>query len=534
MNNSPIEKEFIGWCKSLHPDFNAYIFIQRHNRYLEEYFPLLDEIMTDLHQEISNKNPNINFYFRGRVKSKRSFLIKTFRTIAENLEEIFPQSLPDDPEKLKKVLEDRDYSIQKFFKFLIKENPEKFEKINTLIKTVSPAFDPVESFKMVFSQLNSAEQDKLVTRLGRTEDAFAFRFIVDSVDFNISSVSKKENGEFEIVDDKNVSTPIRPAISINPEKDIIREPNGSTYVLINGKKERLDERNLLYPRDISLSDKNMENALKDANGNLTLLYDSLVVNDNEHFDIVSIKSDPITNDTLVYNQFGECKDLSLLLSSNKSLKLRKTDEEYTIPALYDISNITKDYYENNDIISIASRFKDYIKNPKTGTNYKSLHDSAFHKLLGCTIEAQIRDQKMEADCKNENTSTGHDQYKQNKMKRLLDNFILSKILKNNPLAFDSSTPTLLKILDNPHIELSEILSKYLLITKMRNGKSVSYQPTIDKSFEHAFEHSDKTLLLDPNDTAPPLDVSSYKKFIQSRKIRNEFKRNENEFPDFYE
>ena len=123
MNNSPIKKEFIDWCQFLHPDFNAYIFLQRHNRYSEEYFPLLEELMTELHQKISENNPNVNYSFKGRVKSLRSFLIKTFRTIAENIEEIFPSELPKDSEELAEVLKRRDSAIEKFFKFLINENP---------------------------------------------------------------------------------------------------------------------------------------------------------------------------------------------------------------------------------------------------------------------------------------------------------------------------------------------------------------------------------------------------------------------------
>ena len=224
-------------------------------------------------------------------------------------------------------------------------------------------------------------------------------------------------------------------------------------------------------------------------GNLTLLYDSLIISDSEAFDIVSINVDPVSEDILAYNQYGECKNISLLLSNSKKLYLQKTDAKYTIPALYDIEQTIKDYYKENDIICIVSRRKDYVKNPKVKTNYSSIHNSAFNEDYGYTLEAQIRDLKMEDDCKNENTSTGHDKYKLQKLERLQKNPILSHILKNNKLAFDSSTSTLIKILDNVNVEITEILAKYLLITKMKNGKSVSYQPTIDKSFEHTFEHS---------------------------------------------
>lgn len=537
MNNSPIEKEFINWCNFLHPDIKSYIFLQRYNRYSEDYYPLLDENMTQLHQKISNEKPNINFSFKGRIKSKRSFLIKTFRTIAENIVKIFPNEFPNDPTELEDFLTERNASIEKFFKFLINENPARFNEIQSLICKMNSSCNTLESFRTIFSLLNSEEQEKLITRLGRTEDTFAYRPIVHSIDFNIKSILQNENNEFEVIDDEGNHIPIHTSVTFDPEKDIIQKSNGLKYININGKEEKLNERNLLYPRNISASERNIKNALKTPDGKLTLLHDSLVINDTkhpEHFDIISLSVDPISNDILAYNQSGECRNLTLLLNSFEKTQLRKTDEEYTIPAIYSITNIIQDYYDNNNIIDITSRSKDYIKNPKQKTGYRSIHKSSFDELFGYTMEAQIRDLKMEDECKDESTSTGHDQYKQDKLKNLLENPILAPIVKRNPLAFDSSTFTLIKILDDPNVELSELLAKYILVTKMKNGISVSYQPSIDKVFEHTFEFSDISTFIAPEDPAPPLDISSYKNFIKSRKIRNEFKRKEDKFPDIYE
>ena len=61
----------------------------------------------NLHEELSTRCPNINFSFRGRIKSKRSFLIKTFRTMAENIEKLFPEQIPTDDTEQKKIQEQR-------------------------------------------------------------------------------------------------------------------------------------------------------------------------------------------------------------------------------------------------------------------------------------------------------------------------------------------------------------------------------------------------------------------------------------------
>lgn len=538
MTNSLIEKEFIQWCQSLHPAFKAYTFIQRHSRYSIEYIPFFEKVLTKLHEKICQEKPNIDFYFRARTKSKRSFLIKTFVTIAENIVKLFPNELTEDSEELEKVIKERDKAIETFFKFLIKENPEKYQEISNIIKTINPVLNSEECFRIIFSKLTTDEQEKLVTRLGRTEDAFAFRAIVRSVDFNISSITQNEDKTFEIKDEQGNIIPIRPAVKFNPTTDLIEKENGSKYIVIDGKEILLDERNLLYPRNLKSYQRIFENAQKDSDGNLTLLYDSIVIDsehkrNNEIFDILSITIDPNTNDIIVHNQYGESKNLSLLLTKNIKLKLKKSDDEYTKPALYDILNLIESYYKDNKIVSILSRFKDYVKFPKSFTNYMSIHISAFHKLFGYTIESQIRTQKMENDAKNENSEQGHDKYKESKLKRYMKNPILCRILKSNPLAFDSTTPTLLKILDNKNIELSELLPTYLLFTKVHNGSSACYQAPIDKSFEHTFQHTKHT---HSNDTsAPPLDTSNYDNFIISRSDRLEFLNNDSpNVPDVYD
>ena len=63
-----IEQDFINWCAYIHPDINPYIFFRRHQRYSDEYLPLLEDLMVNLHQEISTRLPNVNFSFKSRKR----------------------------------------------------------------------------------------------------------------------------------------------------------------------------------------------------------------------------------------------------------------------------------------------------------------------------------------------------------------------------------------------------------------------------------------------------------------------------------
>ena len=300
MNNSPIENEFIGWCHHVHPDINPYIFIQRYNRYYEEYLPLIDENMVQLHHQLSLEKPNIECSFKGRIKSKRSFFIKTFKTMAENIAKIFPEELPENEEEKEKILKEQDDAIDKYFKFLASDEPQKFNKIKHIIKTMT-SLGTVDSFRFVFNKLSSDEKDRLVNRLGRTEDTFAYRPVINSVDFNIKSVRENANNEFEIIDSDDNVIPIHSSITFSPE-EIIEKDNGSKYILIDGKEQKLNERNLLYPYDLPSSKRCFENALKNPDGKLTMLQDSIVINNNEHFDICSINTNPLNNQILITNQ----------------------------------------------------------------------------------------------------------------------------------------------------------------------------------------------------------------------------------------
>ncbi len=211
--------------------------------------------------------------------------------------------------------------------------------------------------------------------------------------------------------------------------------------------------------------------------------------------------------------------------------MRKHDEDTIIKELYNIYGIIQEYYTSHNLKSIASRYKDYIQNPKEKTEYMSIHDSSFNEIYGYTMEGQIRSIKMEDDSKNESSNVGHDFFKKEKINDFRKNSILAKILEQDITAFDSSTPTLMKILENRNVELSDILGKYILTTTTSDNKSISYQPPINVVFEHIFKNASS---VSDSSESPILDFSSYKNFIASRKTRNNMRENESKFPDLYD
>lgn len=527
MEKSKVEQEFINWCQMLHPDINPYIFIHRHIRYFEEYLPLLDDTMKKMYNFIHAKNPNTHFILKGRIKNKRGYLIKSFITLSNNIDKIFNHENDE---------QEREKEFEKYFKFLKIEKPEKYNELKEFTQTIISSFDYLDSFLIIFNKLSKDEKDKFIYRLGRTEDTFAYRLIVDSVDFPIQSVDfDASHNSFYITDQNGKKVPIHAASTLDPKKDIIHsEKNDKNYIYIHKKREILNERNLLYPNHIPSKERNLPNAQKDENGNLTLLRDSIIsINGNSHLNILDIHFNPKNNSVFVTNSEGEVRNLSSLLQKDNFV-LRKHDEDSLIQAVYKTNLARKEFYENNNIQSIKSRYKDYIKSPKPETEYMSIHDSAIDKKHGgYAIEAQSRTLEMEDSCKDETTRVGHDVYKKEKERKYSQNKILARILATDPTAFDTSSSTLMKILEDDNVELSEILGKYILVTLI-DGKVESFQPTIDMVFEHTF-HTQKISEKDSHDDeVPKLDFSSYKNFITSRNLRNIILKKEADFPDIYD
>ena len=202
MRNPKVENDFIQWCQYIHPDINPYIFFRRHIRYSDEYAPLLEDLMVKLHKELCRRLPNVNFSFKGRIKSKRSFLIKSFRTMAESINKLFPDQYPTDENEMKALQEQRSKNIEKYFKFLLKDRPPKIErylKIKNMIESTPPEKGTLNGFRALFEQLTPDEKENLVIRLGRTEDTFANRIIVNDVDFKNGGIRVVRKGGSEMM-----------------------------------------------------------------------------------------------------------------------------------------------------------------------------------------------------------------------------------------------------------------------------------------------------------------------------------------------
>ena len=230
MRNPKVENDFIQWCQFIHPDINPYIFFRRHTRYSDEYAPLLEKLMVNLHEELCRRLPNINFSFKGRIKSKRSFLIKSFRTMAGSIEKLFPDQYPTDENEMKALQEERSKNIEKYFKFLLKDRPPKIErylKIKNMIENTLHENGTLKGFRDLFEQLTPDEKENLVIRLGRTEDTFANRIIVNDVDFNIQSVRSNPEGQLEILDEKGNAIPISSAIQIPSNEIVLDKTDGN-------------------------------------------------------------------------------------------------------------------------------------------------------------------------------------------------------------------------------------------------------------------------------------------------------------------
>ena len=555
MKNPKVENDFIQWCQYIHPDINPYIFFRRHTRYSDEYAPFLEELMVNLHEELCRRLPNVNFSFKGRIKSKRSFLIKSFRTMAESIEKLFPDQYPTDENEMKALQEKRSKSIEKYFKFFLKDRPPKIErylKIKSMIENTPPEKGTLDGFRALFEQLTPDEKENLVIRLGRTEDTFANRIIVNDVDFNVQSIRSTPKGQLEISDEKGNAIPISSAMQIPSDEIVLDETDGNRYAIIDGKRKKINEHNLLYDSELSAKKRKFDNASKTPDDKITLFQDILVINDEEQFDVVSAYTDSETGDTMVITHQTKdastnkyCEDntniinLTKLLQNGTNIKLKKFDSQYTEQALYDIRDAMYQYYDEIGVTRIWTRSKDYVQSPKEESNYKSLHDSYFYEEIGYSLETQIRDLEMERDCENKSDTnsinsplvTSHDTYKKDKIKKWLKNPILRPILEKNPEAFDSSTEILEKLLYNPDVTLPDLLGKYIMTAKVAKDKVEPYSAKIFQVFEHTFQNP-KAYTPDPQDSLPPLDFSSYENFIRSRKVRNDARSKGNYNIDF--
>ncbi len=225
MNNSIIEKNFIAWCNSINPNINANMFIYLYNDYYQNYLHSIETILKDTYNKIKLSTPNINFFQRGRIKSKHSFLIKTFTTMADNIINTFSAN------------ENQETYIETFLFFLKNSNPDKYNKMKTIIKYYSCKLNAVDCFNLIFNNLSPDEQNLFIAYLGKTEDLFAFKRVVKSIDFNVTDIFVDKNNDFFVIDSTNNKLKLTTAKKINPNKDIIIE-NNIKYAINNDRKKR--------------------------------------------------------------------------------------------------------------------------------------------------------------------------------------------------------------------------------------------------------------------------------------------------------
>ncbi len=263
-----------------------------------------------------------------------------------------------------------------------------------------------------------------------------------------------------------------------------------------GKKEKLNINNLYYNSFLPYYERTFENASIDENGNLTLLGDSLILKNGTFLNISSIRKNTKTGNIYVEDINGKIINLSLL-SKDTSIVLRKYDETTIIKNLYSISDTTESYYEIQDIVPIPSKSKDYIKSPKDYSHYMALHKSYIDKISNLAFELQDESMSMYTSSKTNSPVEGHDTFKKSKLEKHKNNPILAKILERDPYAFDTSTQALKILINNPSVEMSEVLGKYI-VTLTINNETVTYQPTIDEIFKHTFHTSYKDFINQKN------------------------------------
>lgn len=506
MIGSYVEKEFIKWCEEFgfQSEKIGRIFIDEHSRYLIEYYPNIERFITGLYKQLRKEHPNISFSLKGRFKSKRSFLIKSFCKLAENITQLF------DP-----ASQYRESDFEKFFSFLIAEyNSNDMVEMTDTQRKMYEAYIKIEEFLMgkqgavnsegktksqstttenlnyILSLLPPEAQNKLIRRLGRTEDTFAYKIVVHGIEYQIDNFSIDANGNLFALDSENKKIPILKSISINPEVDIHKDvKTGFEFIILpDGKRVPINELNLLYDKSITAENRNLANAKRDSNGNITVLGDAIVQSDGTDLDISSDLSwhyDLKTNSLCLH--IGQ---KTINLSELKNLKIKKYDEDSVIKATYALDSSAITYHNEHDFMHIPYRRKDYIKSPKI-TGYKSIHNSYISKNK-IALEGQLKSLLMERRAKNETYDTGHDKYKLRKKVIKEQNPFVARISAQDPYATDSSTEAIIHLLsEHSDLKLEDILGNYMMVTSGADGTVLIYKPDIDFVFNHFFKYTRK-------------------------------------------
>lgn len=507
------ENRFINWSNHLELNFDPSLFTNIYSRYIDDFASLeIEPSLTALCKEIRHQLPNVGFYLRGRFKSETSYICKTFLKLCDNIFLLFDSTTSD---------EKRDKAITGFFGFI--KNRDTFNNIRSAIFSVATQkkdLSDASQFKSIMKEFNTLlnllsneERTNVIKRLGATEDIFAFRTVITSVNYDIKNISKSKDGQIQIIDSAWNSIPISPSIKINPSTDIYTNKFGKKCALIDGIETALNDKNLLYDTSLPAKDRIFENAKRDSKGNITFLRDSFIIGEKA----LAINSIYFSEEDNAYffESNGERRNLSELLN-NYSIQLQKNDSQTCIEYTEKVDKIELDFFQKNSYKIIAPKRKNYIRCPKAASNYQSIHTSFLNTKYGFYIESQTRTFEMEDDAKSEELNTGHDKYKKDKLKiKMARISSLKEIKSKDKTAFDSSASTIMKLLSsNPSsIELSEVLPSYILITPFADGVH-AYKPDNNTIFYHFFENipqaeKDK-IKKDTN-----IDFTNYKTYFES-------------------
>lgn len=332
-------------------------------------------------------------------------------------------------------------------------------------------------FSKILSALPPDLSQKLIEHFGRTEDLFAHRPVIRSIHFPLIDLSR-ENGKLYFCDPDGNKRILNSAFSFSPEEIIVKE-NKVKYIMIDGKEQILNERDLLYSPEISSQQRNLENAKKDENGRLTLLRDAIQttnVETKEHafFNILQVHYDQDSNSFSVEDENGNIHDISSLLNHPKSqIDVYQYDEPSLIETIYHMENLEEKFYKKHGIVHISRKRKDYIAMPKLN-GYQSLHDSIFYpmrrlsdrltnkfepKRSGFAMESQKRTLLMNDMAEDNTTTIGHDHHKKNRYQGLGNT---------------ASNDDILTLINTPGVNLSDVLGRVIAVFKKADGEIGTY------------------------------------------------------------
>lgn len=490
--NSFIEDRFLEWLKILNlgDSLNPNIFVNQYNRYNELYISLISTLLEKMYTSIQSKVPNVDFFIKGRLKSKLSFLSKTFTRLVTNITSL----LSDSP--------DNNASIEEFFGFIKEQDETKYNAISKKILDIKKSKLNIHPQKIqlfvtkVLPLLAKDEQDQLFSLLGKIHDIFAYRIVVRSVDYDIKDLKLSENGNVQIITPANSIIDINLPTKLSPE-DIRTNKYGKNCASINGVETEITNHNLLYDSEISSRNRVLSNAKRDSEGKLTFLGDSILLCTRNPVLLDNIESIFYSeqNNSFYIQRNGKIINLTRCLAKGIQMKVRKSDPKTCIEFSRKIEQISVESLQEEEYTMLPNRRKDYILEPKQNSNYQSIHNSFVSIIYKILLESQIRTYDMEISTKEESEKTGHDNYKKAKKAKIIsENPILKYVNEIFPNAFDSSSENIMYLLANhPEIKLSDVFPTYLLFTSTSKKEVLTLKTENPQNFDYFFSHVPKEI-----------------------------------------